>query len=63
MSIGEGQRRESFIQAPPLSEDALLAIIAVGFVMLHILTAVSLLSSSGTMTAAPSLEQMLGHYD
>ncbi|WFU69346.1 hypothetical protein [Bradyrhizobium sp. CB2312] len=62
MSIGEEQR-ESFIQAPPLSENALLAIIAAGFVMLHVLTAVSLLPPSATTTAAPSLEQMLAHYD
>lgn len=62
MSIGEEQR-ESFIQAPLLSENVLLAIIAAGFVMLHVLTAVTLLPHAAPTTAAPSLEKMLGHYD
>ena len=63
MSIEEREERESFIPAPPLSENMLLAIIAAGFVILHVVTAVSLLPPSATTTAAPSLEKMLGHYD
>ncbi|OPY96339.1 hypothetical protein A5906_03485 [Bradyrhizobium sacchari] len=63
MSIREEEQRESFIQAPLLSENVLLAIIAAGFVMLHALTAVTLLPRAAPTIAAPSLELMLGHYD
>ena len=63
MSIEEREECENFIPVPPLSENMLLAIIAAGFVVLHIMTAVSLLPPSATTTAAPSLEQILGHYD
>ena len=63
MSIGEREERERFIQVPRLSANTLLAIIAAEFVILHVLTAVILLSPSATTTAAPSLEQMLAHYD
>ncbi|MDH6258720.1 MULTISPECIES: hypothetical protein [Bacteria][Archaea] len=63
MSIGEREARESIIPAPLLSENTLLMIAAAGFVILHVLTAVRLLPPSVTTIAAPSLEQMLAHYD
>ncbi|OAF07855.1 hypothetical protein [Bradyrhizobium neotropicale] len=63
MSISEKSERKGFIQAPALSENMLLAIIAVGFCILHILTLVFLVPPSAIRTAAPSLEQTLALYD
>jgi hypothetical protein len=63
MSISEKSERKGFIQVPTPSENMLLAIIAVGFCTLHMLTAVLLVPPSATRTAAPSLEQMLAQYD
>jgi hypothetical protein len=63
MSISERSERKTFIRVPALSENILLAIITVGFCILHVLTAVFLMSPSATRTAAPSLEQTLALYD
>jgi hypothetical protein len=63
MSISEKSERKGFIQIPTLSETMLLAIIAVGFCILHILTAVFLVPPSATRSTAPSLEQTLAPYD
>lgn len=63
MSMSEKSERNAFIQLPALSENTLLAIIAVGFCILHILTAVVLVPPAATRTAAPSLERMLANYD
>jgi hypothetical protein len=63
MSIGEKSERQGLTRIPDPSEIMLLSIIAVGFCILHIMTYVLLVPASATRTAAPSLEQTLGHYD
>lgn len=63
MSISEKSERKGLVQIPALSENMLLMIIAIGFFLLHILTAVFVVPPSAIRTAAPSLEQMLAHYD
>ena len=63
MSIGERSERKSFVQNPALSENTLLVIIAVGFCILHLLTAVFLMPPPATSAAAPPLEKMLALYD
>ncbi|MGY4629218.1 hypothetical protein ACVWY3_006974 [Bradyrhizobium sp. USDA 4486] len=61
MSVGERSARKSLVQIPVLSDNMLLAIIAVGFCVLHILTAVFLMPPSGTAAAPP--EKSLALYD
>jgi hypothetical protein len=63
MSASEGSERKGSIRIPLPGETMLLAIIAIGFCVLHILTAAFLLSPSETRTAAPSQVQTLAHYD
>ena len=63
MSISERSERKGFIQIRATSETLLLTIIAAGFFILHILTAVFFMPAPASRTAAPSLEQMLGPYD
>jgi hypothetical protein len=63
MSISEKSERKGLIQAPVPSENMLLVIIAIGFGLLHILTAVFVVPPSATRTPAPSLQQTLALYD
>jgi hypothetical protein len=63
MSISERSARKSFVQTPALSDNTLLMIIAAGFCVLHLLTAVLLMPSSAQKAAAPALEESLALYD
>jgi hypothetical protein len=52
MSVSEGSARKLPARLPMPSENALLAVIAVGFLVLHVLVAVTLMpaSAKGPMT-------------
>lgn len=57
MSITERSRsRKSLLRFPDISETTLLAVIAVGFLLLHILTAIVLMPDAATESAAPRAE-------
>jgi hypothetical protein len=62
MSISEPSERKGFAELSAPGEIKLLAIIAIGFGLLHLLTAL-LLVPPPPRPAAPSLERMLGAYD
>lgn len=53
MSISERATRKSIIRLPEISEMTLLVAIAIGFLVLHILTATLLLPAATADTAAP----------
>lgn len=63
MSISERSERKSFVQIPTLSDNTLLAIIAVGFCLLHVMTAVFLMPPSASSSAATAPEKSLALYD
>lgn len=63
MSISERSESRSFVQIPAFSDNTMLAIIAVGFCLLHVMTAVFLMPPSATSAAATPPEKSLALYD